>query len=36
MKIIIRYPEIYVYIQDLRIYDITKNSIQLQQQQTEY
>ncbi len=27
MKIIIRYLEIYIYIQDLRIYDITKNSI---------
>ena len=27
MKIIIRYLEIYIYIQDLRIYDIIKNSI---------
>ena len=27
MKIIIRYLEIYIYIQDLRIYDINKNSI---------
>ena len=36
MKILIRYLEIYMYIQDLRICDIIKNSIQLQQQQTEY
>ncbi len=27
MKIIIRYLEIYIYIQDLRIHDIIKNSI---------
>ena len=27
MKIIIRYLEIYIYIQDLRLYDIIKNSI---------
>ena len=27
MKIIMRYLEIYIYIQDLRIYDIFKNSI---------
>ena len=27
MKIIIRYLEIYIYIQDLRIYDIIKNSV---------
>ncbi len=36
MKIIIRCLEIDIYNQDLRIYDIIKNSIQLQQQQTEY
>ena len=36
MKTIIRHLELYIYIQDLRIYDIIKNSIQLQQQQAEY
>ena len=36
MKTIIRHLELYIYTQDLRIYNIIKNSIQLQQQQTEY
>ena len=36
MKIIIRYLKIYIYIQDLRIYDIFITTTVLQQQQTEY